>query len=67
MLPLGCHACDPPNPTPTPTGQALASRIQAKRLCLGQVDRILHARVPILKFRDVSGEGTGRESRQMGA
>jgi DNA polymerase sigma len=35
--------------------RALSNRIQAKRLCLGQVDRILHARVPILKFRDLSG------------
>lgn len=35
--------------------RALASRIQAKRLCQGQVDRILHARVPILKFRDPCG------------
>ncbi|PSC67618.1 poly(A) RNA polymerase GLD2 [Micractinium conductrix] len=35
--------------------RALASRIQAKRLCRGQVERILHARVPILKFRDISG------------
>lgn len=45
-----------------PLLQALSNRIQAKRLCLGQVDRILHARVPILKFRDLSGgraEGPG--------
>ncbi|KAL4440632.1 hypothetical protein ABPG75_003633 [Micractinium tetrahymenae] len=35
--------------------RALASRIQAKRVCLGQVERILHARMPILKFRDSSG------------
>ena len=46
----------PAAPAPLPPPQALASRIQAKRLSLGQVQRILHARVPILKFRDVSGE-----------
>lgn len=40
---------------PSSLRQALASRIQAKRLSVGQVQRILHARVPILKFRDVSG------------
>ena len=39
--------------------QALAGRIQANRLAQGQVQRILHARVPILKFTDHSGEGAG--------
>jgi hypothetical protein len=51
------HAAPPP-PVPA-LPQALASRIQAKRLCVGQVDRILHARVPILKFRDISGGWVG--------
>ncbi len=45
--------------SPRTTRQALSNRIQAKRLCLGQVDRILHARVPILKFRDLSGGPLG--------
>ena len=51
----------PAAPAPLPPPQALASRIQAKRLSLGQVQRILHARVPILRIATcrVSGPRAG--------
>ena len=41
--------------------QALAQRIEASRMAGGRVERILHARVPILKFQDFgSGEAQGQ-------
>ena len=58
------HLHCPPGALPR---QALSNRIQAKRLCLGQVDRILHARVPILKFRDLSGGCWGQRCGALGA
>lgn len=49
-------------PPPPLRLQALAQRIQAGRLSLGMVERIVHARVPIIKFRASMGEGGKRRT-----
>ena len=44
---------------PPAPAQALASRIERGGLARGRIERILHARVPILKFREASSGGCG--------
>lgn len=58
----GCHAVllrseDACPPLPRPRPQALASRIERGGLSRGRIERILHARVPILKFREATAGG----------